>query len=744
MKYDRTYYKDIDIIRIIACIAILLYHLNIVKGGYLAVCSFFVLSGYLACARAFKKKDDFSIKQYYIKQIKRVYIPLIIVVMVTVGVISLIPTINWFNLKPETTSVILGYNNFWQINANLDYFARHIDSPFMHLWYIAIMLQFDLVFPFIFLLLKKIGNKVKKWVPCLLLGLLSILGFVYFGKTSSNIMSSYYGTLTRSFALIYGMFIGFFHHYYYPKIANIFMKKPGYYFIFGSYCLILVGLFIFAGTSASWMIWGMGMTTLISGRLIDYALVNHKLKTNKLEKGVKSLSKVSYEIYLWQYPLIFISQYCQINSYLKIFMLIGSTIILAYMLHYVLDWQKRSWGRVIVKVILLIPLSLLGLYGSYRYVIAKDHTQEMKDLEQQLEINQQKMLDSQKKFREQHQKEDADWLAKLQDLENGEKEIADIVKNLPIVGVGDSVMLGALEKLSEQFPNSYFDAAISRTAWVAGGILQDLKDENLLGNVVILNLGANGDCSNECKDKIMDIIGERKVYWVNIKNNENLHFNEKIAEYAKNYPNLEVIDWYSISENHPEYFVADGIHLTEAGREAYTQAIYDSIYNTYLTEYKKQVQDIIDNHEIEEKNKISFYGNELLVNAYETLKDSFADASFVAEKEINYADLYQKIKQEINDKSLMYNVVLLLDSNFMMNKEEYAELVSLCQDRILYIVTLNDEVESIISDGQYSNVKLIDFNEQLKRHEDYLMADKVHLSTKGNEKLKEILLDNFK
>ena len=87
MKYDRTYYKDIDIIRIIACMAILLYHLNIIKGGYLAVCSFFVLSGYLACARAFKKKDDFSIKQYYIKQIKRVYIPLLVVVMVTVGVI---------------------------------------------------------------------------------------------------------------------------------------------------------------------------------------------------------------------------------------------------------------------------------------------------------------------------------------------------------------------------------------------------------------------------------------------------------------------------------------------------------------------------------------------------------------------------------------------------------------------------------------------------------------------------------
>ena len=161
MSESKKYYKRLDIIRLIACIAVLLYHLGVLKGGYLAVCVFFVLSGYLSCVSAFKK-EKFSILSYYSNRFKKIYLPLIIVTFITVAVISFFPNIFWFNLKPETTSVIFGYNNFWQLSANLDYFARHVDSPFMHCWYISILLQFDLVFPFVFLALKKLGDKIHK------------------------------------------------------------------------------------------------------------------------------------------------------------------------------------------------------------------------------------------------------------------------------------------------------------------------------------------------------------------------------------------------------------------------------------------------------------------------------------------------------------------------------------------------------------------------------------------------------
>ena len=71
----KKYYRDMDIIRVIACIAILLYHLDILKGGYLAVCTFFVLSGYLSCLSAFSK-EKFLLKDYYINRLKNIYLPL--------------------------------------------------------------------------------------------------------------------------------------------------------------------------------------------------------------------------------------------------------------------------------------------------------------------------------------------------------------------------------------------------------------------------------------------------------------------------------------------------------------------------------------------------------------------------------------------------------------------------------------------------------------------------------------------
>ena len=147
MESTKKYYKYLDILRIVACIAVFLYHLDLLKGGYLAVCSFFVLSGYLSYTSAFKK-EKFSFKEYYKERFMHIYLPFAIVILMSVGVISLFPIINWLNLKPETSSALLGYNNFWQLEANLDYFARHVDSPFMHFWYMGILLQFKLFFLF--------------------------------------------------------------------------------------------------------------------------------------------------------------------------------------------------------------------------------------------------------------------------------------------------------------------------------------------------------------------------------------------------------------------------------------------------------------------------------------------------------------------------------------------------------------------------------------------------------------------
>ena len=149
-------YKKIEQLRLFLCLAVLLYHLNILKGGYLAVASFLVLSGYLSVISL--KDKGLSFKDYYLNRFKRIYLPLLFTVFSCLGLISLFK-INYVNLKPETTSVLLAYNNYWQLSADADYFVRNISSPFMHLWYIAILIQYEILFPFVYLGLKVCAKK---------------------------------------------------------------------------------------------------------------------------------------------------------------------------------------------------------------------------------------------------------------------------------------------------------------------------------------------------------------------------------------------------------------------------------------------------------------------------------------------------------------------------------------------------------------------------------------------------------
>lgn len=735
----QKYYKNLDLLRLLSCIAILLYHLNILKGGYLAVCTFFVLTSYLSCLSEFKK-DKFSIKDYYLKRIVKLYIPLIIVVFSSLAVISLFPNISWFNLKPETTSVLLGYNNFWQLNANLDYFARHINSPFIHLWYIAILLQFDLVFPLIFVPLRKLGDKVSKSIPCIITALATTISTIYFYRMSltQNMMVTYYDTFTRLFSLLFGLTLAFFHNYYKSLLPNKFKESPYKNIIFTFYLILLSILFVLIDSKSPYFALSMVITTILTCRIIDYATTTSTNSLNLVEKVVKSLSDISYEIYLTQYPIIFLFQYIKLQPLYKLAAIILVTIITSYIIHFALKKTKRF---KVFKYLLLTSVLIVSIYGAYQYYLAKDHTLEMKKLKEQLAQNEQMIKESKEKYATQLKQEQEDWTKQLENLEECESKLNDVVSNLPIVGVGDSVMLGAISNLQSQFPNGYFDAKVSRTAWKVAPILKDLTEKNMLGNPIVLNLGANGDCSKSCKAEIMQIADKRQVFWLNTTNNETA--NNNLYNISKEYSNLHLIDWSSISSGHSEYFYADGIHLTPTGRVAYTKAIYDAIYQEYLNEYNEKKKAIISEHEEQEKNKISFYGNTLLLNSFEYIEKDFTTAAFIINKDYTYKSLKSEIEQALKNNAITNKIVLAFDNTTNIKTTEYEELLKLCKDKELYIVATNTTVTNL-SKKNYSNLVVLDFTKELKKHPEYFMADGKHLSDKGNKALSKLLKENIK
>lgn len=735
----QKYYKNLDILRFLSCTAILLYHLNILKGGYLAVCTFFVLTAYLSCISEFKN-ERFSLKNYYLKRFTKLYIPLVIVVFISLAVISLFPNISWFNLKPETTSVLLGYNNFWQLNANLDYFARHINSPFIHLWYIGILLQFDLVFPLIFVPLKKLGDKISRAIPCLITSILTVVATFYFYKMSltQNMMVTYYSTFTRVFSLLFGLTLGFYHHYYKSLLLTKFKESKYKRLILIFYMLLLSSLFIMIDSKSPYFALSMIITSIITCRIIDYATITSSTNLNGIEKTVKSLSDISYEIYLTQYPIIFLFQYINIQSQLKLPAIILLTIIISYIIHIALMKTKRLKN---LKYLFLLSIVIVSSYGCYQYYLAKDHTKEMNELKEQLAENEKMIKLSKEKYAETIKQEQEDWNKQLENLEDAENNLADSVSKLPIVGIGDSVMLGAVNNLQSQFQNGYFDAKVSRSTWKAAPILKDLIDKNMLGNPIVLNLGANGDCSKYCKNEIMSLVGERQVFWLNTTNNETANTN--LFNLEKEYSNLHVIDWKNISQGHSEYFYADGIHLTPTGKVAYTKALYDAIYQEYLNEYKEKKQTIINDYNEKQQKKISFYGNTLLLNSFDYIEKEFTNANFIINKEVTYKSLKKDLITAEKEKTLTKKIVLAFDNNTNIKTTEYEELLKTYKDNTLYILATNTTIANL-SKKDYSNLIILDFTEELKKHSNYFMADGKHLSNKGNKALSKFLKENIK
>ena len=571
-----NYLKKIDIVRLFACVAILFYHLGILKGGYLAVCTFFVLTGYLSI-RSISNKKKFSLKAYYLNKLKKIYLPLLIVVFITISVMTLFPSINNVNLKKEVTSILLGYNNYWQLNANLDYFVRHISSPFMHLWYIAILLQFEIVFPLVYIAWKKVSKKydLNSILPILICMLFGALSYILFSLRikSGNIMPAYYGTISRMFSIFFGIVLGIIHINNKPLIQ----KKHNRVFI--SYLLVLLALFIFIDFQSPFFSISMLLTSLITLRLISYS-VPEKKKDTQYDKIIHSLSSVSYEIYLIQYPVIYILQEININIVLKIIITIVLTVILSYILHFVLDSSKMSKNNLLKNAICFI-LVIISIFGIYQYIIAKDHSKDAKKLENEI-INNKEFNKKRQEEYAMKKKEEQEQIA--QEAINEQEQLKEKVRNLKITGIGDSIMELCLKELYEEFPNGYFDAEVNRTEGAANGILEDLISKNMLGDVIVFNLGTNGNGLSTYRDQILQTIGNKKIFWLNATRPDEDIYNPNLVEYASHHDNMYIIDWVGAVENHPEYIVYDGVHPSVAGRSVYAETIFNAIYKVYEDE----------------------------------------------------------------------------------------------------------------------------------------------------------------
>lgn len=597
----------LDGLRGIGVLGVILFHMfsNTWKGGYAGVLLFFVLSGYLLAytSRRSQKSGGVQTADYYKKRVLRIFPPLIVVIFITAGFLKLFAPEVLIGIRGEVLSIFLGYNNIWQINQNASYFTRIANaSPFTHLWFLAIEMQFYLIWPLFLMLYSRMRRgRWKKYSGAVVLipAALSLMSLFINYVPGEDVTRVYYGTDTRIFSMFLGAYLGFcraeggtsgfgesaaegLRLETMRRIRRI--AKKWKEVIFAAFVLVLLTVYLLMDgeTSFTYRVGLWAVSLLFCGAIWFVSDPGDSVGEMLDKTPLAWIGRKSYEIYLWQYPIIFLFQYHKKDrSVVSVVLMLLVITMLSLWTEFVLRWirEKIAFGGKEMKLLKKSVIGLLTVILMFAFVLggcslftaANDDGEEQKQLESELEKNSKDLEEQQKKDEE--QKDQTDQTDAQATEEPEEKGF--------ITAIGDSVMLGAAPALQEAIPGCVVDAAESRQVVKAKETVQALKDQGKLGDTVILGLGTNGPFKTSVGQELLDAIGSDKtIYWVNVYG-AHLRWqddsNATISELAKQNPNVHIIDWASEAAAHPEWFYNDGIHLKPAGQKGYAQLMFRSV-----------------------------------------------------------------------------------------------------------------------------------------------------------------------
>ena len=161
---SHTYRPDIDGLRALAVLAVVIYHAfpSVLRGGFVGVDIFFVISGYLITGILWRELDAqrFSLLHFYQRRILRIFPSLILVLATTLAFgVGLLLADELAQLGRHIAAGSVFASN-WLLWSESHYFDTSAQTkPLLHLWSLAIEEQFYMVWPLLLLLFKRI----PKW-----------------------------------------------------------------------------------------------------------------------------------------------------------------------------------------------------------------------------------------------------------------------------------------------------------------------------------------------------------------------------------------------------------------------------------------------------------------------------------------------------------------------------------------------------------------------------------------------------
>ena len=364
-----TFRNDINLLRALSVLFVLLYHFKIpyINNGFVGVDIFFVVSGYLMTAIIFKgfNQKTFKLKKFYIGRFKRIVpaLLLVVVILFLFGYFNFLSII-YSRLVNEIVYVVT-------FISNIDYLKKigyfDVDAYkkwFLHTWSLSVEFQFYLIYPLALLILKKVFNiNTLRWF-ILLAFLLSLGNSIY--ESYVNPSSAYFLLQNRAWQLLAGGLV-----YLFPlniKKANIVQ--------YATVVLLLVFMFLPSFKE----VWGGFVSTIPIILAVIFLYANSSNTYLAKNKAFYYIGLWSYSIYLWHWVVVvFLFHYGLLDNSYYVALGIVLSVLFGATSYYTVERNFKYKGRIFftILIILIILSNIINTFdvknAAYYVEIADIH-----------------------------------------------------------------------------------------------------------------------------------------------------------------------------------------------------------------------------------------------------------------------------------------------------------------------------------------------------------------------------------
>ena len=623
-KLGSSYLFGLDGLRAIAVFAVLLYHVapNRFVGGYVGVDFFFVISGFLITYRILQKTKNpdspFSLKDFWLRRVRRLMPALVLLVLVCLPLAALIYPELLVGWQRQVVGALTYLTNCIEIFHGSNYFDQATPMLLKNLWSVAVEEQFYLVWPPILLLLLKIRGKHRHSVMMGVVGALALGSLALMGALASpeNYTRVYYGTDTHCFGLALGILLALMWDKESGPLSRPWLSSQRW-----TWVLAPIGLAGFAAlvclvpdTSSFTYPFGLLLGSLCSLLLVGSVVIRPTARFTRVMEfaPMRWMGTRSYGIYLWHWPLIVFARILfptAVDTLESLGVDIAAVIVslgiaeLSY--RYVEEPIRRDgimgsfaklgerirtgWvGRLqLVTGMALVAAAVVSI------VKAPSKTQLQLQVES-LQAETEGSLDGQEDTRNglstqfvvmdkpAPQGEGGGAAQAGQEKPHGDtskipnydaEQMTGVPSGSTVTAIGDSLISGTSSGFSTELEGINFLAKPIRQWDDAVEVVNKGLEEGTIRQNVILDFGTNaGVWDEKLVYQVIDALGpERRILLYNIYSPSTFvdDSNAVYARIAEEYPNVYLVDWWSVAREHPEYLGADRTHPNMTGMYAF-------------------------------------------------------------------------------------------------------------------------------------------------------------------------------